>query len=76
MVTTAHERLSPSAVRVLPVGPEEDFSLVGDSGQKPGRASGGTGPCQFAARPKDALGRNEYDLVLFEDGTESPPQPG
>jgi len=36
LVTTAHERLSPSAARVLPVGREEDFSLVGDSGQKSG----------------------------------------
>jgi hypothetical protein len=51
LVTAAHTRLSTSAARVLPVGGrEEDFSLAGDSGQKPGRASGGAGPCQFAAR--------------------------
>jgi len=61
-------------VRVLPVGGrEEDFSLVADSGQKPGRVWGGTGPCQLAAKPKDALGRSEYDLVLFEDETEARP---
>ena len=43
LVTTAHKRLSTSAVRVLPAGGREEyFSLVGDSGQKPGRALGGT----------------------------------
>lgn len=27
----------------------------------------------MAAKPKDALGRSEYDLVLFEDETEARP---
>ena len=65
LVTTAHEELSTSAVRVLLVGSrEEDVSLVGFFWQKPGRAAGGTGPCEFAEEPKDGLGGNEYDLVL------------
>src|SRR5205807_1290125 len=34
------------------------FPYTGDSWQKPGRAPGGTGPCEFAARAQHALGRN------------------
>jgi hypothetical protein len=61
---------------VLPVGSrEEDFSLVGRflAEARPRRASGGTGHVNSLQEPKDALGGNKYDLVLFEDETEARP---
>jgi hypothetical protein len=65
LVTTAHEELSTSAVRVLLVGSrEEDVSLVGIFGRSHAAPRAELDHVNSLQEPKDALGRNKYDLVL------------
>jgi hypothetical protein len=75
LVTTAREELSTLAVRVLQVGSrEEGFSLYR---RFLAEARPRSGPEQdhvnSPQEPKDALGRNYCDLVLFADETEARP---
>ena len=74
LVTTAHEELSTSAVRVLLVGSrEEDVSLVGFFGRSQAALRVERHHVNWLHEPKDALGRDNHDLVLFEDETEARP---
>jgi hypothetical protein len=75
LVTPGHEGLSTSAVRVLLVGRhEEDFFLAGVILGRSRAAQGAERDHMNSLQePKDAPGRDNYDLVLFEDETEARP---
>jgi len=75
LLTTAHEELSTSAVRGLLVGGrEEDFFLVREIlGRNQAALRAELDHMNSLQEPKDALGRNDYDLVLFEDESEARP---
>jgi hypothetical protein len=74
LVTTAHEELTTSAVRVLLVGAERKiFPLYGRFLAEARPRFGRNWTCEFGARGEGALGRDNYDRVLFEDETEAHP---
>ncbi len=74
-MTTTHEELSTSAVRGLLVGSrEEEFFLIREIlGRSQAALRAELDHMNSLQEPKDALGRNNYDLVLFEDDTEARP---
>jgi hypothetical protein len=75
LVTTAHEELSTSAGRVLLVGSrEDDFFLIGEIlGRSQAALGAELDHVNSLQEPKDALGRNHYHRVLFEEETEARP---